>query len=242
MLTQTRAVILFNRKYKDNSVILDLYTEEYGRSSYILHGAYSRKKGKMQSFLQPLSVVTVHAEMRQKYPIQQIKEIKPEYTHSDILFDPYKNAIALFLAEVLSHVLHTNEKDSRLFAFLNYAICYLDMAEKGIANFHITFLIKLTRFLGFFPDLNTNKRSTDFYDLRQVAFVSSKPFHNHYLSPEETNILLQISRINFRNMHQFKLNRTERIALLEKILFYYKLHMSDLGEIHSLSVLKEVFD
>lgn len=196
----------------------------------------------MLSFLQPFSIISVDAEMRQKYPIQQIKEVKPEQPHTNILFDPYKNMMALFLAEVLSHVLHTNEKDNRLFAFLNYSIHYLDLAEKGIANFHITFLIKLTRFLGFFPDLKSNNRATDFYDLRQATFVSEKPLHNHFLASQETNILLQISRINFRNMHQFKFNRQERMLLLEKILFYYKLHISDLGEIHSLAVLKEVFD
>ena len=242
MLTRTRAIILSNRKHKENAAILQLYTEEYGRCSYILYGVQSKRNGKRQAFLQPFSTVVVEGEFQPKREFQQIKEIRSDYPHTNLLFDPYKNTIALFLSEVLLRVLRTNEKDKPLFLFLHQSIRYLDLAEKGIANFHITFLIRLTQFLGFFPALENDRFDRHYYDLKQAVFTSAKPFHKHYLIPQEAAFLPQLTRISYNNMHQFRFSRRERIELLEKILSYYKIHLQEFGEIRAISVLKEVFD
>ena len=242
MFTRTKAIVLSNRKHKENAAILQLYTEEYGRCSYVLHGVQSKRNGKRLSFLQPLSTVVVDAESHPKYELQQIKEIKADNPHVHLLFDPYKNAIALFLSETLLRVLRPNETDKPLFSFLYHSIRYLDLTEKGVANFHIAFLIRLSRFLGFFPLLEKKETNRFYFDLKQVVFTPSKPFHEHYLTPEEALFLPQIIRISYSNMHRFRFNRKERIELLEKILSYYKLHLQEFGEIHALLVLKEVFD
>ena len=242
MLTRTRAIILSNRKHKENAAILQLYTEEYGRCSYILYGVQSKRNGKRQSFLQPFSTVIVEGESQPKRELQQIKEIKSDYPHTNLLFDPYKSTIALFLSEVLLKVLNTNEKDKPLFSFLHHSVRYLDLAEKGVANFHITFLIRLTQFLGFFPALENDRFDRHYYDLKQAHFTPVKPLHKHYLIPQEAAFLPQLTRISYNNMHQFRFSRQERVELLEKILSYYKLHLQEFGEIQALYVLKEVFD
>lgn len=242
MLTRTRAIILSNRKHKENAAILQLYTEEYGRCSYILYGVQSKRNGKRQAFLQPFSSVIVEGESLPRHELQQVKEIKPDYPQTNLLFDPYKNTIALFLSEVLLKVLRTNENDKPLFSFLHHSIRYLDLAEKGVANFHITFLIRLTRFLGFFPALELERFDHHYYDLKQAFFTPVKPLHNHYLIPREAAFLPQLTRISYANMYQFRFNRQERIELLEKILSYYKIHLPEFGEIYAISVLKEVFD
>ena len=242
MLTRTRAIILSNRKHKENAAILQLYTEEYGRCSYILYGVQSKRSGKRQSFLQPFSTVIVEGESRPKQELQQIKEIKSDYPHTNLLFDPYKNTIVLFLSEVLLRVLRTNEMDKPLFSFLHNSVRYLDLAEKGVANFHIAFLIRLTQFLGFFPALENDSFDRHYYDLKQVQFTPVKPPHKHYLIPQEAAFLPQLTRISYSNMHQFRFSRRERIELLGKILSYYEVHLQEFGEIRAISVLKEVFD
>lgn len=242
MFTTTRAIVLNAQKHKENALILQLYTEEYGRCSYVLYGVQSKRGGKKQSFLQPFSAVIVDAEFRPKRELQQVKEIRPDYSHANLLFDPYKSAIAFFLADVLLRVLRTNEKDKPLFSFLHHSVRYLDLAEKGIANFHLAFLVRLIRFLGFFPTLDEKKLDQYYYDLKQAAYTLGKPIHNYFLLPEETAFLPQLARITYFNMHRFQLNRQERMLLLEKILSYYKLHLQEFGEIQTLSILKEVFD
>ena len=242
MFTKTRAIVLNAQKHKENAVILQLYTEEYGRYSHILYGAQSKKNGKRQAFLQPFSSIIIEADIRPRQELYSIKEIKIDHPLTNLLFNPHKNAIALFLSEVLLHILHTNEKDKSLFSFLHYSIRYLDLTEKGVANFHIAFLIKLAHFLGFFPALEEKNQHALYYDLKQVSYSTFKPPHNHYLTRQETNLLLQLTRMSYQNMHRFRFNRQERIELLERILSYYKLHLHEFREIYSIAVLKEVFD
>ena len=242
MFTKTRAIVLNTQKHKENAVILQLYTEEYGRCSHILYGAQSKKNGKRQAFLQPFSSIMIETDIRPKRELHPVKEIKIDHPPTNLLFDPYKNTIALFLSEVLLHILHTHEKDKSLFSFLHYSIRYLDLTEKGVANFHIAFLIKLAHFLGFFPALEEKNRHALYYDLKQASYSTLQPPHHHYLTRQEVHLLSQLTRMSYQNMHRFRFNRQERIELLERILSYYKLHLHEFGEIRSIAVLKEVFD
>ncbi len=241
MLTKTKAIVLSNMKFKENTMLLRLYTEEFGRCDYLLFGAQSRKGGRKSAFIQPLSVVRIEAEHRNNRDLQTIKEIKPESPNNNILFNPYKNTLALFLSEVLIHILRTNEKDEPLFSFLSQSIQYLDLTEQSTANFHLAFLCQLTTFLGIQP--NTEKREGyQYFDLKQAIFTDTPPFHKQYLTGKESETLHVLLRINYQNMHLYRFSREERAEILDHILEYYKLHTQGMGELKSLSVLKEIFD
>ncbi|MCQ2217969.1 MAG: DNA repair protein RecO [Paludibacteraceae bacterium] len=241
MLTKTKAIVLSSIKVKDNTLILHLYTEEFGRCNYLLFGAQSKRGGKKLAFIQPLSLVEIEAEHHPNKDLQKIKEIKVDCPTSGILFNPYKNSIAFFLSEILTNILKTSEKDETLFLFIHNSIRYLDTTESGISNFHITFLVKLSYFLGLWPDIDRMK-DYPYFDLKQASFVLNKPFHNFYLETKRSPILQHITRINYRNMHVFRFSRNERNEIIEKMLDYYRLHMQGIGDLKSLSVLKEVFD
>lgn len=241
MLVKTKAIVLGNVKVKDNTLILHLYTQEYGRCNYLLFGAQSKRGGKKMSFIQPLSLVEIEADHHPNKDLQKIKEIKVEAPTSSILFNPYKNAIAFFLAEILSNILKTSEKDETLFLFLHNSIRYLDTTENGISNFHITFLIKLSYFLGLWPDIE-RMNNYPYFDLKQASFVLTRPFHHFFLETKSSPILQHITRINYRNMHVFRFSRNERNEIIERTLDYYRLHVQGMGDLKTLSILKEVFD
>lgn len=241
MLTKTKAIVLGNVKVKDNTLILHLYTEEYGRCNYLLFGSQSKRGGKKLAFTQPLSLVEIEADHRPNKELQKIKELKVDMPTNGILFNPYKNTIAFFLAEILGSVLKSSEKDEALFLFLHHSIRYLDQMETGISNFHITFLIRLSYFLGLWPDIDQMK-DHPFFDLKQATFVADRPLHNYYLETRNTPILPHIARITYRNMHLFRFNRNEREEIIEKMIDYYRLHLQSIGELKTLNVLKEIFD
>ena len=67
---------------------------------------------------------------------------------------PAKPTVVLFLAEMLLHVVHSEEADEKVFDFVAAALQWLDTAERDYANFHLVFLMRLTRFLGIAPDLS----------------------------------------------------------------------------------------
>jgi DNA repair protein RecO (recombination protein O) len=118
----------------------------------------------------------------------------------------------------------------------------LDEAKKGFANFHLVFLIYLSRFLGLYPNLE-NYRKGDYFDMLNGSFTSVRPLqHAFFIHPEEASHLPRLMHINYETMHLFKMKRTERIRCLTVINDYYRLHLPGFPELKSIKVLQELFD
>ncbi|MCK9310943.1 MAG: DNA repair protein RecO, partial [Bacteroidales bacterium] len=145
MLIKIKAIVLHCLAYNDTTNIVHLYTEDFGRMSYLASKPRRKKSNLKNAFFQPLSLVEIEADHQGSHQIQRIKEIRSIYNFSGIPYDPGKNAISLFLAEVLYRSLRETEKNTILFNFLSQSIQFLDLCEKGLANLHLVFLIKLTR-------------------------------------------------------------------------------------------------
>lgn len=248
MITETKAIILSNRKHKENSSILTVYSEKYGRVSYVLYGTKSKKTGRRMAFLQPLSLVSIISDSKSSSDLQVAKDVQAESSSLGIISNPYKNAVAMFIAEFLLHALRAGESDLPLFSFLYNSVKILEFHPGNIANFHIAFLVKLSNFLGFTPDANEIRKTSiamqtySFFDLKSSAHTQNKPFHRHFLDKAESATLLNLLRINYRNMTYFRFSRAERQLLLSQIVSYYQLHIQGFGEIKSLDVMKEIFE
>jgi DNA repair protein RecO (recombination protein O) len=67
------------------------------------------------------------------------------------------------------------KKNRPLFAFLEHSIEVLENTDSGIANFHIAFLLQLTRYLGILPNLE-RYRLDCYFDLMNAEYVDMKPF------------------------------------------------------------------
>ena len=70
-----------------------------------------------------------------------------------LLSDPSKLAIGLFVCEFLYHALRDEQRNEPLFDYVRTSIEWLDGRERDFANFHLVFLMHLSRFLGFYPNL-----------------------------------------------------------------------------------------
>jgi DNA repair protein RecO (recombination protein O) len=241
MLCTTRGVILHVTPYNDTSSIVHAYTEVFGRTSYLVARQRKRKTTVSYALFMPLSVVELEVEHLKTREIQRVKEAKICFSLSSIPTHPVKNTIALFLAEVLYRLIHTKEADSKLFDYLYHSIRYLEILEQGIANFHLVFLLHLSRYLGIFPNAESYTSGV-FFDLLNGVFTHQAPDHPHYLSKEESIIFYRILRLNYENMAVHSFSRKERTAIIHYILEYYRLHFSDFPEIKSLLVMQSLFD
>lgn len=241
MLLKIKAIVLHCQAYNDTTNIVHVYTEEFGRMSYLAGKSTRRKSSLRAALFQPLSLVELEAEHHANRNLQRIKEIRSLLPLQDILMQPIKNAVALFLAEVLYRSLRETERNTVLFQYLQQSIQLLDLCKSGLANFHMVFLLKLTRFLGFYPNIEEQKAGW-YFDLQGGSFVPSRPFHNAWLTPEQAQGLVQLMRINFENLGAFKFNHKERVELLRQVLNYYRLHLTEFPSIKSLEVMQELFD
>ena len=211
MFCKTRGIVLHSIPYKDTSAIIYMYTEAFGRASYIVSRRRSKKSPLAKSLFIPLSVLDLEVEHLNKREIHRIKEARVCLPLQEILCDPVKNVLALFLT------------------------------DKGIANFHLVFLLQLLHYLGIFP--NTEERRTGtYFDMLNSIFTSEQPNHSHFLGKEDTEVFIRLLKMSYENMSLYAFSRQERVRIIRKILEYYHLHLPDFAEIKSLAVLQSLFD
>ena len=148
--------------------------------------------------------------------------------------------MALFLSEFLYYAIKSEPDAHAIFDYLERSLEWLDTAEHGFSNFHLVFLLRLTRFLGFAPNIH-HATPGCYFDLRASCFTEQVPAHPDFLSAADSALIPKLMRMSFANMHVFKFSGAERSHLLENINTYYRLHLPDFPELKSLAVLKELF-
>lgn len=240
MIHKTRGIVLHTIKYSDNSVISHIYTEHFGRQSFMVSGARGKKSTSRVNLLQHLSILEMEVYIKHTRDLQRIKEIRLHENFSSIPYNPVKNAVALFVAEILYRTLQEQESNIPLFLYLLNAIKILDLSEKGFANFHLIFLIGLTRHLGFFPNYD-HTDSAEFFDIENARFTSVRPAHSNIITPPAGRYLSEVMKCSFEDMDKLRLTAETRNLLVSGILKYYSFHISGLGVIKSFPVLREIF-
>jgi len=242
MQQTARAIVLRTIKYKDASLIADVYTDVLGRCQFMLRVPKSGRARVKPSLFQPLSVLELEADIKHNADIYRIQEAKSLLPYVSIPYDPYKQSIVMFLAEFLYRALREQEENRPLFEYLLNSLDFLDGCERSFSNFHLVFLIRLSRFLGIYPNLDSY-HSGDYFDLLNACYTSSCPLtHQYYVSPALSAHIDTLMRMNYHTMHLFRMSRAERNQLLTYLNEYYRLHLPDFPELKSLQVLREVFD
>lgn len=141
-------IVLHTTKFSENSVIVHVLSRRMGRRSFI-----SGSAGRQGARLLPLSINEVSVTPNPKSTLYRESNIQPLYSLSGLRGDLFKNAITLFLSEVLFKVLPEDVVDEELFDWCRSEILRLDAAPaEDVANFHLNFLIGLAGHLGFATD------------------------------------------------------------------------------------------
>ena len=217
MLQKYTGIVLHTVKYNDKSNIIHIYTETEGEMSFLVPLPRSRKATVKSVLFQPLSIVEFEAEIRPKTGLHPIKEARMWYLFHTLPYNPYKSAIAMFLAEFLFRALKEEAENRPLFAYLIHS-----------------------RFLGLYPNTE-NYTDGCYFDLMNACFSPSKPLHGMFVRPEEAAQIRTLLRMNYDTMHLFSMSRRERNRCLDIMDEYYRLHLPDFPELKSLTVLQELF-
>ncbi|MBI4931073.1 MAG: DNA repair protein RecO [Bacteroidetes bacterium] len=240
MLHKTRGIVLRTVDYSDTSIITKIYTEQFGIQSYLIKGAKRKKASVKSNLFQPLSLLELVVYKKESKQLQTLKEAKPEIHFISIPGKPAKTSILFFLNDVLLKCLHEEENNSELFSFLHETIQTLDLAENSFSNLHLIFLVRLSRFLGFYPQGNFSDMNS-FFDLREGKFISTESPHHDYLTKDNSKLLSKLILSNYYSMENLILSGKERKSLLDILLRFYELHLSHMGRISSHKVLEQIF-
>lgn len=209
--------------------------------SFMVPAGNGREAARRRALLMPLGMVECVADIRPGRTIHGMREPAPLFSQSSLRGNPLKNALSSFLAELLALVLREGQADEALWLYIRGAIEALEhLPGARVANFHICFLLKLSRFLGIEPGWDSWGEGK-LFDLLDAVYRHSAPLHRHYLSPHDSRVARELSRMTFANMHLFKLNRNSRRQILDEIMRYYSLHYAGMNGLKSLDVLGGLF-
>lgn len=236
----TRAVVLRTVRYDDNRVVASLFTEDYGMISALIRVGNTRKKGGRSANVQILSFLEAELEYKAHADFQRIGEMHIYLPWMDLPYHPVKASIVMFLGNFLYHALRSEGSNANLFSFMEYSFQWLDEADGGYSNFHLIFMIRVTRFLGVWPGLDGYSRR-GIYDLIAAGFTESLPSHGQYVGVGEAALIPLLLRMDYVSMNRIRLRRNERWHMLEIIVRYYQLHVPGFGELQNLDILREMF-
>jgi DNA repair protein RecO (recombination protein O) len=238
MRTRTKAIVFSTFKYGDNSLIARTFTREAGLQSFMLKGILRSRKGKLKPALfQPLTQLEIIARTNPSGKLGYIQEALLSYPYTTLHSEIRKSTIAMFLSEILGQCIREEGPDPSLFEFLEASLQWLDQHDK-IANFHIGFLIGLTRYLGFHPD--TSDSDAPFFDLVEGAFCR-EPSLNPCMGGAELEHFRTFLGTNFDVTHTIRLTQKQRRILLNQLVNYFEVHLHGFSKPRSLVVLDAVF-
>ncbi|WP_284651184.1 DNA repair protein RecO [Flavobacterium terrisoli] len=236
MLVKTKAIVISSLKYQEKSLIVKCFTQSSGLKSYFVQSAFSSKKSNQKiAYFQPLTILEIEANHKNKGTLEHFKEIKLSTAYQTINTDIIKSTIVIFLSEILHHSIQEEEKNDNLFTFLETALLWLDTHEET-SNFHLILLLEITKFLGFYPD--TSDVDGQHFEMKEGFFT---PFlGTSCLSEHETHLFKKLIELKF-DSDQKVFAGIERQILLKILLDYFVIHLDGFRKPKSLEVLKEVF-
>lgn len=240
MLHKTSGIVLHTTKYSETSLIVKIISPDLGVKSYMVNGVRSKKAKFKANIFQPLALVDMVVSNNEKAGLQRISEITILYPYTDIPYNIVKSSIALFLNEVIYKAIkEEHHPDETMFEFIKNSLQLLDLKFDSCSNFHVFFMIQLSRYLGFFPE-GEHSPATSIFDLQEGHFTSSLPKHSYYLEGSLSMLLSDFIRGEYGTIQQLKLDKHQRKQLLQALILFYQLHISSFSEINSLEVLEQV--
>ena len=117
-MLETRGVILRSIKYKEASLILDIYTEHKGLQSFLINGVFKKGNQRLAGILQLCNLVDLISYFNEQKHLHRIKEINLNYIYSDLSYNLTKSAIATFILEICKKCLKDQQTNVELFKFI----------------------------------------------------------------------------------------------------------------------------
>jgi DNA repair protein RecO (recombination protein O) len=219
MLLKTRGLVFRFTRFGETSIIVNIFTAQFGLQGYMVKGVRSRaSKGKIALY-QPLTLLDLVVYHRENANLMHIREARCLHPYENIYRDVRKTTIALFINEVLNKAVKEQSHAEPLCEFLINSMIALDQSER-VENFHLIFLLQLSRWLGFQPQSPKEVMEGGPLSVEDEAAL---------------NGLLTASYVS-----AITISNTQRRTLLDALVFFYARHVDGFGRLKSVDVLREV--
>ena len=241
MIHSTKGIVLRSIKYGETSLVVNIFTELFGIQAYMVNGVRTQGKNVKAHLFQPASILDLQVYHSELKNLQRIKEVKWNHIYKNILSNVTRNAVALYMVELLQKCLKQPENNHKLFEFVEDAFLALDIAEDTItANFPIYFSLHLAKFFGLSIE-DSYSSALPVLDLQEGKFISQPPHHQHFVEGDQSYYISQlIKTMHPDELAHMKINKSLRREILSAFQDFYALHMPEFGKMKTLPVLQEL--
>ena len=239
MRQSIKGVYLNHFPYSETSVILKVFTREFGLQSFIVKGIKKKKGG--AAVLQPFHLLEIDCSFNPNKNLNYAGVIKLQQAPTSITMDIRKSMVAIFLTEVLYKCIKEEESNPELYDYISTAISIYDESEFD-ANFHLVFLMELSRYFGFQPS-SPGKVGQKYFSLKEGVFEHPSEIFDYHLPPELSSLLMQLIGTKFDTMSELKFSNSIRKELLGTLINYYEMQLGIKKDIiTSHKILETIFE
>lgn len=250
MLSKSQIIVLHTIKHGDSGLVVQCYSDTVGKQALYFRGA--SRKGSNYALIHRLNILDVVVYRSGNGSMGTLKEITPAGSFPNIRTDIYKNTIAIFISELLVRSIREEELNPPLYSFLKAAIGVLEHLNEGTANFHIHFMVHLSKMLGFKP-LDNFSEQTPLFSIPAACFTEAyltfngqqclidENRSNSHFKHTESQLLHTLLNTPFTEVGTIRCNGEMRLAFAKQMITYLSHHLGIGIEIKSLDVLHEVF-
>ena len=225
MTVDSNGIVLKHTLFGDNDIIVKILTENLGLISFMVKGG---KKSNKRKYLQLLMIVSISFKYNIKKNIQYLNKITLKEVTSEILNNPQKSIISLFLCEIISKSLKEGSEDKEAYDFLFNQILWLNKKNNSILNFDVWFLAHFSKILGISPNFyDVNKNSVKYFNPESGSFSDSTESRNW--DHNKSLILFNLLNIEADKLKDFHLNNNLTKFVLKELIHYYDYHLNNLN-------------
>ena len=243
MYATTSALVLQRIRYAESDLIVTLYTKAYGKQTYRLPHVLKSKKGQLRAaFFQPLTLLEVEVTHRASGGFERLRDVRITQAYHQVYRDPHKSALVFFLAELMQRIIREEEANPELYLFLETSMRWLDAQHGSCSNFHIVFMLQLSRYLGCYPDIREFDSGSDlvFFDLLEGRFYAAAQ-SVYARSGQAVDQLRQFLGQDYESGQHLPMSGASRTALLELLFDYFAVHLIGFNRPKSFAVLQELY-
>lgn len=246
MIERIEGIVTDIVKHNDSHNVVTLYTRSRGRMAFLVPVGKSRTGRMRNALLSYMAVVQADVNIRAGKELHTLRKAEPLRLWHGIYSDPVKSSILFFLTEFCSRLLRQYPADGKLWDYLTGSLEVLDRAESArVANFHLAFLIRLLPLAGIEPHsgeggdgMQFDMNSGEMFDTKHPGATVNRRM---LLGEGESRAIGRLLRMNFRNMHLYRLSGEQRARILERLTAYYSIHLPIGADFKTLPVLHELF-
>ena len=238
-MPNSRGFVVKSIKNGETSMIVSCYLEDIGLKNFIVKGIYGTKKPKFsKAYFFPLNFISINYNLSKNERLGYIKEVKPINFYKSLHSSIEKSTVIIFLSEILNSVFkEEGDKNQNLFNFLYKSLNWFD-SQESCNNFHLKFLIELTKHIGFYP--NINNENDEFFNIKSGSSSIIKPL-SKFIDLDDYKLFKHILGMKFEDLNYMRINKDSRIRLLNHIIDYYSIHLQMFKSPKSIDVFSEIF-